>query len=195
MIRRLVAYLDKVRSYKSTEGIRWAFMKKYEIPDVEQPDKVYLRRWRVIQTPLFALYLHHILMPDGDRDLHDHPYPFASLILSGGYTEERVQLDPFRWAIRKPGYVQDRRVIYDHPNYAADPDVQEETILVTHRPGRLNFVPTTAAHRIRFHRREGGTWSLMFVGPRTRTWGFWTAEGFVPHPEYHDRLKFQGRPY
>jgi hypothetical protein len=196
MLRRFLAYLDKVRSYKSTEGIRWAFMKKYEIPDVEHPEKTYLRRWRIIQTPLFALYLHHILMPDGDRDLHDHPYPFASLILAGGYTEERVQLvnRGVMWGTM-PGEVTERRVRYDKIKYGDDPDVQEETVLVTHKPWRFNFVPTTAAHRIRFHRRESGTWSLMFVGPRTRTWGFWTAEGFVPHPEYHDRLKFQGRPY
>ena len=192
MIRRFLAYLDKVRSYKSTEGIRWAFMRKYEIPDVEHPEQTYLRRWRVIQTPLFALYLHHILLPDGDRDLHDHPYPFASLTLKGGYTEERVQLDTERWIRGGQGYVSERRVVADFIK-RPDPQVREETVLVTHRPGRLNFVPTTAAHRIRFHRAEGGTWSLMFVGPRTRTWGFWTAEGFVPHPEYHDRIKFQGK--
>lgn len=34
-----------------------------------------------------AVYLHHILRSDEDRHLHDHPWPFTSLILWGGYRE------------------------------------------------------------------------------------------------------------
>ena len=34
-----------------------------------------------------AIYLHHILRSDEDRALHDHPFPFVSLILWSGYTE------------------------------------------------------------------------------------------------------------
>lgn len=47
----------------------------------------YLVRWRLVQTPWFAVYLHHILRSDDDRALHDHPWAFLSLILWGGYFE------------------------------------------------------------------------------------------------------------
>lgn len=63
-------------------------MKVYDIPDIDQPDEVYLRRWRLIQTPWFGIYLHRINLPDGDRDLHNHPWAFRALILRGGYYEE-----------------------------------------------------------------------------------------------------------
>lgn len=49
--------------------------------------EVYLFRRRLIQFPLFAVYLHDIELADELPDLHSHPFPFASLILRGGYVE------------------------------------------------------------------------------------------------------------
>lgn len=72
----------------SVDGSRWAFMKRTDIPDVSEPGVIYLTRWRLVQTPWFAVYLHKIMRPDGDRALHNHPYGFAALILRGGYREE-----------------------------------------------------------------------------------------------------------
>lgn len=72
----------------STDGKRWAFMDVFEIHDLEHPDQVYLKRWRVIQSPYFSIYLHKILMPDGDRNPHNHPWDFRTFILKGQYTEE-----------------------------------------------------------------------------------------------------------
>lgn len=46
----------------------------------------YMERW-VFRTPWFNIRIHHILKSDEGRDLHDHPFDFTSLILSGGYTE------------------------------------------------------------------------------------------------------------
>ena len=46
----------------------------------------YMHRW-IFSTPWGMLRLHHILRSDDDRDLHDHPADFASLILAGGYQE------------------------------------------------------------------------------------------------------------
>lgn len=47
----------------------------------------YLRRFTLLWTPLFRVYLHEILRSDGDRALHDHPWAFVSFILRGGYVE------------------------------------------------------------------------------------------------------------
>lgn len=64
---------------------RWAIFERFDIRD-EHGD-LYLRRWRLLQTPWFAVYVHKIARPDKDRHLHDHPWTFASLILRGGYDE------------------------------------------------------------------------------------------------------------
>lgn len=48
---------------------------------------VFMRRHKLLRTPFGNLYLHEILRSDEDRCLHDHPWRFVTLILSGGYRE------------------------------------------------------------------------------------------------------------
>lgn len=48
---------------------------------------LHFERWAIIETSLFALYLHRIHQPDKDHH-HSHPYGFCSLILRGSYLEE-----------------------------------------------------------------------------------------------------------
>lgn len=55
-----------------------------------------MRRLRVIQTPLFAVYLHKHLRPDPQRELHDHPFSFVSIIFKGAYRERRMASVPLR---------------------------------------------------------------------------------------------------
>lgn len=76
----------------SNRSPRWAFMQKFEVPDYDEPERNYLTRWRLIQTPWFGIYLHKLDGPDPRPTLHDHPWGFLSLILRGGYAEWR--LDP-----------------------------------------------------------------------------------------------------
>jgi hypothetical protein len=49
--------------------------------------EVHFRRYRLLQTPWFAIYIHHILISDQDKDMHDHPWNFTSVILEGAYRE------------------------------------------------------------------------------------------------------------
>ena len=69
-------------------GARWALLDHKIIMDLEHPTEVYLSRWRLIQTPWFGVLLHRIYKPDWARELHNHPWSFMSLVLTGGYTEE-----------------------------------------------------------------------------------------------------------
>lgn len=71
---------------------RWAFMERFEIPNLDDPSQTYLSRIRIVQTPWFALYLHRMDGPDSRPTLHDHPWNFLSVVLRGGYIERR--LDP-----------------------------------------------------------------------------------------------------
>jgi hypothetical protein len=43
------------------------------------------KRWRF---PI-SVRVHHIMLPDQDRDLHDHPWNARTILLRGGYVEER----------------------------------------------------------------------------------------------------------
>jgi hypothetical protein len=50
--------------------------------------QVHFRRYRLLQTPWFAVYIHQILKSDEDADPHDHPWNFTSVILEGAYHED-----------------------------------------------------------------------------------------------------------
>lgn len=57
--------------------------------DIKNGGDLYLRRFFL--TPRlfgYRLMLHHIVRSDKERDLHDHPWPFWTLCLRGGYIEE-----------------------------------------------------------------------------------------------------------
>lgn len=77
--------VDAANDSKKAQGTRWAFMKPRVIGDVEDP---YLKRLYILVTPIFSIMLHRIYRPDEQRDLHDHPWNFLSILLWGWYTEQ-----------------------------------------------------------------------------------------------------------
>lgn len=136
-------------------------MKVFNIPDAVEPDKTYLRRWRIIQTPLFSIYLHKIFLPDRDRPMHDHPFNFWSLILKGGYME-RVS------DTREASSFMDPTI---ETNFWGPLSWHKMPIEYCHNIDRLKKVPT---------------WTLVFVGRRQKDWGFVVGpnRGWVQHDEY-----------
>lgn len=51
------------------------------------------------------VFLHHMERADLDRDLHDHPWSFVSVILKGGYCEYVRSGDAIRPVFNRPGRV------------------------------------------------------------------------------------------
>lgn len=51
----------------------------------------YMRRYHLHNSSTRAIRFHHILTSDPGRDLHDHPWDFASVLLQGAYTEHTPQ--------------------------------------------------------------------------------------------------------
>lgn len=47
----------------------------------------YMERYHLRYESDFSVRVHHILASDSDRDLHDHPWDFSSLLLEGSYRE------------------------------------------------------------------------------------------------------------
>lgn len=62
-------------------------------PDIVigDPAAPYLRRWWLVpRNPWANVYLHQFLSDDDDRALHDHPWPWVSIILRGEYLEHTI---------------------------------------------------------------------------------------------------------
>lgn len=67
-------------------------MQAFPHRDIEERGsrRLYLRRYYLWPSRWFrlGLKLHRIERPDRERDLHDHPWAFLSIVLRGGYIEE-----------------------------------------------------------------------------------------------------------
>jgi len=88
----------------------------------------YMERFWIFRTPWLSARIHRILRSDHDRDLHDHPWDYASVILRGGYWE--VTDAGRRWY--GPGSVVFRRA--QHLHRLVLPAGAPATTLFFHRP-------------------------------------------------------------
>ena len=127
----------------------------------------YLTRW-VLAGERFvhtwhdcAVFLHRFHRSDHDYP-HNHPWPFVSVILAGGYWEHTLA-----------GYV--------------DPATGRPAMARKwHRPGSVLRRPASWFHRVEL---EPGvdSWSLVFRGRKVQSWGFLCPGAFVPWREYLSR--------
>ncbi len=101
-------------------------------------------RW---QFPI-SIRIHHIVMPDMDRHLHDHPWHARTIILRGGYVEQRI-MRPYK-------------AIWDFSRLMVDIE--------------RNTGDTTSLRYGEFHRiteiAPGGAWTMFITGKYRGTWGF-----------------------
>lgn len=52
-------------------------------------DRWYMQRWWFLRLGHLQIRVHHIQLADIGRDMHDHPWPFRTFVLRGGYLEKR----------------------------------------------------------------------------------------------------------
>lgn len=119
------------------------------------------RYWLVGPTSLLRFVLplmrfHVIHREDMDRDPHDHPWAFRSIILRGSYGEERFE-------------VKDSDSIHGDPYRA-------RTAIWRRMPGCAYRMDLGDFHKItRVY--EGPVLTLCILGRRQETWGFLTDTG------------------
>jgi hypothetical protein len=125
-----------------------------------QDGLMYLVRLQIVRTPWFGVYMHDIYGADDDPHPHNHPWSFVSIILRGWYQEQL------------------------YPRAQID---REQFRVQTWRRFSVHRMTRDAAHRI--IAAGGGCKTLIFVGPRRGTWGFFDDNGFVPWGDYEGLSK------
>lgn len=122
---------------------------------------VYMERFSLFETPWLSARIHHIASPDWDRDMHDHPWTFLSVVVSGGYTEER----PTRF--HKPIWLGDNTESRNSSRRSV---------------GSIALRHATDRHVISSVDPE--TWTVFVYGPLRQWWGFYTRAGKVYWRDY-----------
>lgn len=98
--------------------------------------------------------IHHIVRPDLDRHMHDHPCDFLSVVLRGGYVEKRP-------TFKNPIFHRGR-----------------ESMRPTFRgAGSVAFRRAHDRHLI--SELHGDVWTLFLMRRTDNPWGFWTPDGKV----------------
>ena len=104
----------------------------------------------------FNVFLHKFLKGDPD-DVHDHPWPYATLILAGGYYEWVPVFNSLGIKINEIRYWRG--------------------------PGHFRICSPNSYHRIEL--KEGVTaWTLFMPGPQTREWGFLVKNKWIHNDNY-----------
>jgi hypothetical protein len=123
-------------------------------------DEPYLERYYLFLKDRdrfpFNVFLHKFLKGDPD-DVHDHPWPYATLILKGGYWE---------WI----------------PQFDAEGKMSCE-IQKWRGPGSFRICSANSYHRIELD-PSVTAWTLFMPGPKKRDWGFLVKNKWVQHEQY-----------
>ena len=104
----------------------------------------------------FNVFLHKFLKGDPD-DVHDHPWPYATLILKGGYYEWVPEFNSLGHKISEIRYWRG--------------------------PGHFRVCSADSYHRVEL---EAGVdcWTLFMPGPQRREWGFLVNNKWIQHEQY-----------
>jgi hypothetical protein len=129
----------------------------------------YLWRFTLMRLPFVCIYFHSFAGSD-DVCQHDHPWPFVSFVLRGGYWE---------WVRAELAAPRDLRCAGD---FIELPDGRI-SMRVWRRPGSVLFRPAIFLHRIEPVVGKP-CWSLVITGRRVREWGFLTVFGWMHWKNY-----------
>ena len=125
-----------------------------------QSDEPYLERYYLFLKDRdrfpFNIFLHKFLKGDPD-DVHDHPWPYATLILKGGYYEWLPQFD-------------------SKGNKIAE-------MCVWRGPGSFRICSANSYHRIELD-PSVTAWTLFMPGPKKQDWGFLVNNKWIQHEQY-----------
>jgi hypothetical protein len=118
------------------------------------------------------LLLHHFLPNREDKDVHDHPRGFLTVVFAGGYDDLVACPSP-----HAPWPMSGCALCIDN-----DGLVVRDRL----RVGSVRLRRADYAHLTRTDHR--GAWTLCLMFPVTRSWGFWRDGRWWPFREYEQRF-------
>lgn len=154
--------------------------------------RVYLNRWGVSHDRIGGVLLHRMDAPDPGVDLHDHPWWFCSIILWGGYVEERCDTATASGAAGAAERVEQMTPTLGHIARGRQ---------VIRFPGSVRVMRLSECHRVTELLRRR-SWSLVIKGPRRtdrddgsghNVWGFYLPDGFMPEDVYDETVRADRR--
>lgn len=132
----------------------------------------YLIRYTIFTCKLFSIKIHKILISD-DACLHDHPWSFISIILKGGYVEERI----IKWNhFPFDSSYKIKKCILDHDNNRWG--LKHKRL---YGPGSILFRKAKTTHRLQIYQTA---WTLVITFKKIKSWGFFTKNGWVEWFKY-----------
>lgn len=145
---------------------------------------LYLRRWFIYPRDKDfgknkgkgRLYLHKFYRGDEDLYLHDHPWPFTSMILTRGYWEETLDFDA---ATQGTG---------TNACYSVGPDGDYRT-QQWYRPFSILRRPAKWKHRVLLDNGDP-VWTIVKTGPKERSWGFWVKGRLCPWRKFEQGVQW-----
>ncbi len=146
------------RKEKELDKGSWGLWRWY---DIVINGELYLSRLTLFKTPWFSVKLHWIHKADPDRDLHDHPWSFRSLVLRGWYKELECKKPDLRG-----------KLIEGNSPISANRYTPVRERLVRW----FNYKDTRGAHRIT--EVSPKLLTLVLTGPKTKSWGFYDEDTF-----------------
>lgn len=132
-----------------------------------------LRWWKIMRNAYFNCYYHIVKRSDDDTAHHDHPWFSFSIVLEGGYFEERIA--PGGVHVRKwygPGSMLFRR----------SGKVAHRLVLLTNG-GNISVVG--APQELPVH-------TIFITGPVLRRWGFHHTDQWVDAYEWDNYCQARG---
>ena len=144
----------------------WGLFKKEVITD--ESGSPYIKRWRILETPWFGIFVHKILRSDSDRHLHDHPWNFLTILLKGDYIEEL-------------GSVKNNVLM------SVDIIERKRWSIIRHKAEDLHRITLKEKRTVKdfcLNLNPKPVWTLFITGRKRREWGFQTEKGWVHNNKY-----------
>lgn len=155
------------------------------------PDCPILHRWTLADLGFAKLLLHRFLPNADDRDLHDHPRPFITFVLAGGYDDLvrcstceghcRVEYNRFDDGTLIPPGVR---------KTGPCPTCRGLGLVIGDRMRRGMVRRRLARYTHRTRVGPRGCWTLVLMGPLRKPWGFFRDGKWWPWHEYEETFGF-----
>lgn len=120
---------------------------------------LHFRRWQLLSIPFTTVrvYLHMITRADEDKFPHNHPWNLWTMILRGGYKEDKVT--------------------------TGDDGTSRITVTTRRKFGSMGSITRDAYHRVtKLYGPQ--SWSLAVVWGERQDWGYLAPWGHMTEKEY-----------